>query len=232
MELSELLIRLIIAYVVLFVLTRIMSRKEISQMTFFNFASAIAIGSIAATLATNSNFSIRNGIIALSAWGAFTLIFGYIDIKSKRARKLTTGEPIIVIKEGNIMEDALRSTRLDMDSLNSLLRDSSVFSVKDVDYAFFETSGKLSVMKKHEKQVITKGDLSILKNISLYPTSTEVISDGIINTTNLSRLNLNEEWLKQQLDQEGIQDLSEVFYGEVQQDGTLYIDKKDDDLKS
>ncbi|MBP3950508.1 DUF421 domain-containing protein [Bacillus suaedae] len=230
MELSDLFIRLALTFGVLFILARTMSRKEISQMTFFNFVSAIAIGSIAANLAISSNLSIRNGVIALVVWAIFTLAMGYIDIKFKKVRKLTTGEPIILIKEGKVMEDALRSTRLDIDSLNSLLRQNNAFSIQDVDYAFFETSGKLSVMKKQEKQPVTKEDLSILKTISTFPTSAEVISDGVINTNNLTRLNLNEDWLKQQLDLAGVKTISEVFYAEVQKDGTLYIDNKDDNM--
>lgn len=230
MELSELIIRLVIAFFVLFVLTRIMGRKEISQMTFFNFVSAIAIGSITATLAVSQNLSIRNGVIALVGWAAFTLIMAFVDIKSKSARKITTGEPIIVIKEGKIMEDALRKTRLDMDSLNSMLRQKDVFSLKDVEYAIFETSGNLSVMKKENKQPVTKEDLSIPVPYKLYPTATEVISDGTINTNNLSRLNLDQKWLEQQLKSAGVNSVSEVFFAEVQTDGSLYIDNKDDQL--
>lgn len=230
MELSDLFIRLALAFGVLFIMARTMSRKEISQMTFFNFVSAIAIGSIAANLAISSNLSIRNGVIALVVWAIFTLAMGFIDIKFRKVRKITIGEPIILIKEGKVMEDALRSTRLDIDSLNSLLRQNNAFSIQDVDYAFFETSGKLSVMKKQEKQPVTKEDLSILRTISTFPTSTEVISDGVINTNNLSRLNLNEDWLKQQLDLAGVKSTSEVFYAEVQKDGTLYIDNRDDNM--
>ncbi|WP_370511997.1 DUF421 domain-containing protein [Lysinibacillus sp. BW-2-10] len=155
---------------------------------------------------------------------------GFIDIKSKNARKVTTGEPIIAIKEGKIMEDALRKTQLDMDSLNSMLRQKDVFSLNDVDYAFFETSGNLSVMKKENKQPVTKGGLHIPKQSKIYPTATEVVSDGVINTNNLTRLNLDNEWLEQQLKNAGVNSVSEVFFAEVQPDGSLYIDNKDDNM--
>lgn len=230
MELSELIIRIIIGFIVLFTLARLMGRKEISQMTFFNFVSAIAIGSIAANLVVNSNLSIRNGVFALVGWAAFTIAMGYIDIFSKRARKVTTGEPIIVIKEGKVMENSLRSTRLDMNNLSALLREKGIFNIADVEYAFFESSGKLSVMPKETKQPVTKGDLNIPNRNNAYPTATEIISDGQLNTVNLSRLNLDEKWLNQELEKAGISDLSEVFYAEVQQDGTLYIDQKDDPM--
>lgn len=68
MNLTELLIRITAGFIVLFILARVMGRKEISQMTFFNFVSAIAIGSITANMVLNSNISIRNGFIALISW--------------------------------------------------------------------------------------------------------------------------------------------------------------------
>jgi uncharacterized membrane protein YcaP (DUF421 family) len=230
MDTSQLLLRITLAFVVLFVLARIMGRKEISQMTFFNFVSAIAIGSIAANLGVSSNLSIINGILALIGWSVFTIAMGYIDIKFKKVRKITTGEPIIVIKEGKVMENSLRATQLDMDSLNSLLRQKGFFSIKDVHYAIFETSGQLSVLPYEHKMPFTKEDASVRSNPSVYPIPTGVISDGKINKVNLSRLNLDTNWLNLQLKNAGVTDVSEVFYAEVQKDGTLYIDNKDDNL--
>lgn len=228
MSTSEIIWRVCLSFVVLFILTRIMGRKEISQMTFFNFVSAISIGSITANLAVNGNLSVQNGVIALVIWTVFTLIVAFIDIKSKKARKFTTGEPVIVIKEGRIMEDALRSTQLDIDALRTLLRQKNVFTFKEVQYAIFETSGQLSVLKYESNQPATKKDLNIIPKDNIYPLATEVISDGKINTNNLQRLGKNEDWLYQQLQNSGIKDINQVFYGEVLPNGTLYIDKKDD----
>ncbi|MFB4169579.1 YetF domain-containing protein [Virgibacillus sp. JSM 102003] len=229
MNIPELLVRIILAFLVLFILARIMGRKEISQMTFFNFVSAIAIGTIAGSLATSQNLSIRNGILALVGWALFTLVMGFIDIKSKGARKVTTGNPVIVIKDGKIMENSLRKTRLDIGSLNALLRQKNVFSMADVSYAIFETSGKLSVMKKEINQPVTKGDMNVLSTTpNTYPIATEVISDGVLNNKNLAKLNLDREWVESQINNANVDYLSQVFYAEVQQDGTLFIDKKDD----
>ena len=188
MELNELLLRLVLSFVVLFVMARIMGRKEISQMTFFNFVSAIAIGSIAANTVLNPNTPLSFGIISLVGWSAFTIILGFIDIKSKTLRKITTGDPVIVIKDGQIIKEALRNVQLNLNSLKSLLREKNVFEIADVDYAIFETNGKLSVMKKEIKQPLTKGDLKTFKKqFNIYPFATEVISDGRILTDNLNK---------------------------------------------
>lgn len=227
MDIWTLLLRLLLAFVVLFTLTRIMGRKEISQMTFFNFVSAIAIGSITANLVVSQNLSIRNGVIALAGWAAFTLIMDWIDIKSKKARKVTTGDPITVIKEGKIVERALAKSRLDLDTLNAMLRQKSIFSIADVEFAVFETNGKISVMKKQDKQSLTKSDMNILNTPKVYPMPTEVISDGNILTKNLDKLDLDTKWLEQQLQQAGVSSASDVFFAQIQQDGTLSIDSKD-----
>jgi uncharacterized membrane protein YcaP (DUF421 family) len=231
MPIAELVLRLAIAFITLLGLTRLMGRKEISQMTFFNFVSAISIGTLGASLAIDSSISITNGLIALIAWSAFTIFMGFLDIKSPKFRMAIEGQPIILIKKGKIMENELRKIRLDIDALNALLRKKNVFSVSDVDYAIFESDGTLSVMKKEPKQTLTKSDMNIDQtNVNVFPISTSVISDGEIKQENLKKLNLDRQWLERQLKLSGVESISEVFYAEVQKDGTLYIDYKNDVL--
>ena len=227
MPITELILRLAIAFITLLVLTRLMGRKEISQMTFFNFISAISIGTLGASLAIDPSISITNGLIALAAWSAFTVITGFMDLKFKKFRYAVQGEPVILIKKGKIMDQELHKARLDLDVLNALLRKKNIFSLSDVDYAIFETDGTLSVMKKEPMQNLTKKDMNIKqKNDSICPILKSVISDGEINQKNLEKLNLNKQWIEQQLKQSGIDTISDVFYAEVQTDRTLFIDPK------
>lgn len=228
MQTSELIIRIVIGFIGLLILTRIMGRKEISQMTSFHFVSAIAIGSIAANFVLGPSISIKHGLISLIGWTIFTLLIDIIDFKSMLIKKITSGEPVIVIKEGKIIEKALRKNRLDVDTLKALLRDKNIFNFSDVDYAIFETNGKLSVLPKEQKQPITKSDLE-LSNMpkNMFPLTTEVVSDGKIISENLTKLNLDVNWLHQQLLQAGVKSVEDVFYAEVQEDGSLFIDSKD-----
>ncbi|WP_345840702.1 YetF domain-containing protein [Bacillus sp. P14.5] len=119
---------------------------------------------------------------------------------------------------------------MDVDGLLALLREKQVFSMSDVDYAIFETNGKLSVLKKQAQQTVSKNDLNIPYTSGIHPAATEVIADGRVIDNNLKRLNLQEEWLMSQLRQKGIQSVSEVFYAEVQKDGSLYVDVKRDNM--
>lgn len=84
-------------------------------------------------------------------------------------------------------------------------------------------------MKKEAVQPATKRDMNVLKiKTEIFPLATEVVADGRMNSANLGKLNLDEKWLEQQLSGAGIHSISDVFYAEIQKDGTLYIDKRDD----
>lgn len=229
MPVLELGLRVSLSFITMLVMTRLMGRKEISQMTFFNFVSAIAIGSIGANLAVSPNLSIANGVLAIVGWGIITILMDLIDLNSLKARVAIVGQPRILIKDGQIMEKELRKVRLDIDALYAMLRKKNVFSLTDVQYAIMENDGKLSVLKKEIMQSVTKGDIQAQnKKSTIYPMSTGVISDGKIMSENLTKLKLDEQWLTQQLLNAGIQSPSEVFYAEVQKDGSLYFDKYND----
>ncbi|MFD1039112.1 YetF domain-containing protein [Virgibacillus byunsanensis] len=230
MSFIEIIIRVASSFFVLLLMTRIIGRKELRQLTFFNFASGIAIGSIAANLAVNGNLNISQGILALSLWALLTIVMGFVDIKAgKNVRRIVNGQPVIVIKDGKIMEKELRKARLDINDLRVMLREKNVFSVSDVDYAILETDGKVSILKKDNKKTITKSDMRLEKiKTDMYPLPTVIINDGNIDMDNLDQLDLDEVWVMKHLRQAGIQNVADVFYGELQTDGTLYIDKRED----
>jgi uncharacterized membrane protein YcaP (DUF421 family) len=229
LPISELLIRIPISFFILYCLVRLLGKEEISQITFFNFTSAIALGSIAANMAFNKHVSIHNGIFVLVGWSILTVGMEFVSLKSKKARRIIEGEPIIVIKKGKIMEQALRSARLDMSGLKALLREKDIFSLADVQYAIFETDGNLSVMKKSKTDKSKKTDVHTNPDSSL-PLATEIVSGGIVNFNNLTTLNRDEDWLLKELEQQGIKSIKEVFYAEIQQDGSLYVDLIDDQV--
>jgi uncharacterized membrane protein YcaP (DUF421 family) len=146
-------------------------------------------------------------------------------LKSSKARVFLDGEPTIVIKKGEIMHDKLSSQRLNIDDLTMLLRTNDVFSIKDVDYAILEPNGQLSVLKKQDKEQVTRKDLNLpLNNIINIPT--EIIVDGKLVKKNLAETGQTQEWVDVQLKQAGLNSIRQVLYAELQSDGSLYINKK------
>ncbi|WP_235846885.1 DUF421 domain-containing protein [Neobacillus soli] len=229
MNLIEVFCRAVGAFFVLFLLTRIMGRKQISQLTFFNYITGISIGTIAGSLTVDPSLKVSAGIVSLLTWSGLTLLVAFLDLKSRKARQLIDGEPVIVIKQGKVLEQKLQNLRLDMDELLKLLRGKDVFSIAEVEYAIFETNGELSVLLKAGKQPLKQEVIPITKQPQQTPIPVQLIADGKIIDENLKQFNINRSWVEQKLMVSGIK-LSEVFYAELQQDGSLYVDKRSDHL--
>lgn len=206
--------------VVLLILTRLLGKKQMSQLTYFNYITGVTMGSVAGDFISEVNMPVVDALASLIAICILTELNSFIALKSTSYRKVMDGDDIILIKKGKIIKPALKSCRMSVNILLMLLRQSNTFSVEEVEYAILETNGSLSVMKRQQAQ--PKSDLGIkaekIKNLPR-----EVISDGKIMKVNLKGLNKDEEWLKNELRKNNIESVKDVFYAEVRSDGTLYI---------
>src|SRR5699024_11918849 len=118
-----------VAFILLLIMTRLMGRKQLSQLTFFNYITGIAIGSIAANMASETNVHYLNGLTSLIWWSILTILVGYIGLKFARVRVVTDGQPIVVIKEGKILENTSGKLRRNMDDLAAVLVQQKVYSL-------------------------------------------------------------------------------------------------------
>jgi uncharacterized membrane protein YcaP (DUF421 family) len=220
-------IRTVISFAILLFTTRILGKKLLSQMSFFTYITGIALGNITGEMVVHhKDVKIIDGIAAIALWAVLTISVELLSLKSPKARVLLDGEPSIIIKNGKIQERAIVSNKLNMDDVSMLLRTKNIFSISEVDYAILEPNGKLSVLKKVEHESVTKRDAGIpLKRRRYLPS--ELIVDGKTVMRNLRETNLSEEWLRQQLAKEGIEDVREVIFAELQSDGTVFIDRKE-----
>lgn len=221
----EMILRTTLTFLALLFFARIMGKKQISQLTFFHYVTGITIGSIAAEMAAQTETLFMNGMVAMGWWALLTIIMSYIAMKSNKLRVLIDDKPTIVIQKGKIEEQALKKARLHINDLNMMLREQGVFSIQDVYYAIFETNGNLSVLKKPSKEPATKSDVQADTSIPKF-VPTEVISDGKLLLENLIELGLTEEWVEKELEKKGIGHVNQVFYAEVQQNGSLHVDIK------
>ncbi|MFS0907087.1 DUF421 domain-containing protein [Priestia aryabhattai] len=226
MSFIEVIGRVIISFGVLLLMTRIMGKKQVSQLTYFNYITGITIGAVAASITIDRSIDMSDGFVSIVCWSLLTVLVSYINLKSPKARVLLDGQPTIVIKNGEILEKTLAGLRLNMDDLSMLLREKNIFSTQEVDYAVLEPDGQLSVLKKVDQQSVTKKDLKVEAVKPLY-VPTEIIVDSKVITRNLEELDLSQDWLEKQLHQSGVS-IQDVFYAEIQSDGTLYIDKRQD----
>jgi uncharacterized membrane protein YcaP (DUF421 family) len=225
-DFALILIRSIIAFLLLLFLTRIMGKKQLSQLTFFDYVVGITIGSIAATMSVDKNIQISNGVVSLAIWGIFPIILGLLGMKSRKFQQLTDGRPSILIKSGEVLEDSMKKNQITIDELMMMLRENSVFKVDDVEIAILETNGELSVMKKTELDPITPRLLGMKVKAEHAPSL--LIVDGHILHKNLSTLGYSEEWLLKEIKKQGAQSLNDTFLAQVDSSGKLYVDVYED----
>jgi uncharacterized membrane protein YcaP (DUF421 family) len=217
-------LRTAISFFLLLILTRLLGKKQLSQLTVFTYITGIALGNMAGEMAVQNEISIINGVTGMILWCALVLIVEYISLKSAKARVLMDGEPAIVIKRGQIDEYMLKKHRLNMDDLSMQLRLNKVFSIIDVEYAILEPNGALTVMKKPEKELVTKEDMRVTPEPAGIPS--EIIVDGKIVQKNLPELGYSRNRLDDELLKQNIFDIKSVLYAELQKDGSLYIQKR------
>ena len=227
-ELVQAIIYPTIVYALLTVLSRLVGKKLLGQITFFDFVTGITLGTIGGAFVTTE---VKGNYVLVSAivFALLAMLTGYITLKNVTLRKLIEGEPIILMQKGKILEENMIKIRYNQDDLMMQLREKDIFDMNEVDYAILEPHGRLSVLKKSEHKTVTLKDLNIVS--SNKGISTEIIRDGRIQEMNLKDLNLSHEWLYNQLITKGVAKVEEVFLATLSGDGKLYVDLNDDKMK-
>lgn len=224
-EIIEVLTHSLSVFFLLILLTRIIGKKFLAQMTFFDFVVGITMGTIGGAYVTTE---IKGVYVLISPviLTVLVIITGFLNLKSVPARKLIEGEPLVMIQNGKIFEENLRKIRYNMDDLMMQLREKGVFDLSEVEFAILETHGQLSVLKKSQNLPATPLDLNI--STKYKGVSSEIIRDGKIVEQNLKQNNLNYEWLYNELVSRNIKNTSDIFLATLSTDGNLYIDLRDD----
>ncbi|MDQ0217780.1 DUF421 domain-containing protein [Peribacillus cavernae] len=224
----DIILRSLFFLVVLFLITKWLGKKQISQLSFFEYVTGITIGSVGAEVATKVETSMLNGVLSILTFALAPFIAGLISMKSKAFRDFVEGHGTVFIKDGKVMEDNLKKEKYTTDELLELLRRKDVYTVADVEFAVMETTGDLSVMLKKENQPLTAKDLDLAVP-SIKETQT-VIMDGKIMDEPLSTIGQNRNWLKTELGKLGVT-IENVFLGQVNSYGELTVDLYDDKLE-
>lgn len=221
MEFTHIFSELIIGYFLLLLLTKILGKTQITQITTFDFVSVLVLGELVGNAMYDSETGIKEITYSILLWGALIYVTEFITQKFRKTRQLLEGKPSIVINKGNIDFQELKKNHLDINQLQHLLRAKDVFSIAECAYAILETDGTISVLKKSAFSNPTKQDMNIpLDSISL-PIS--VILDGEIITENLPRIGWNEEQLIQELKKQNVQSHKDILYAEWREGSPLYV---------
>lgn len=213
MDLVVITLKTIFFYFFILISYRIMGKREIGQLGTTDLIVSILIAELVAISIENFNDTILNTVIPIAILVLLEIILAYFSIKSKFVRNFLDGKPAMIISQGKINYKEMVKARYSIDDLLFQLRQNSIKSIEEVEYALLEANGKLSIFPYNP-----------LKLKSSYPMA--LIIDGIIQNDTLVNIKKNKDWLLDQLKKKNI-NVSDVFYGFYKKN-SIYLIKRSD----
>lgn len=223
-QLDNVAIRALISLVVLFLITKLLGKKQVSQLSVFDYVIGISIGNFAAEITTSLDTQFVNGILAMLIFGFIAYLVSVFTMKSMVLRRIFMGTPTILIDKGKIIEKNLRKVKFDVNDLLEQCRINSYFNLDEIEYALLEVNGTLSILSKGENKALTLKDMNIQsKKQGL---CANVIIDTKIMKSNLINFNKTEDWLMKELKIKGYKDTSNILLATLDVNEKLMVYEK------
>lgn len=220
MDILQVLLTSLGSLVVLFLLTKLMGNKQLSQLSMFDYIVGITIGSIAAELATELETPLYP-LVAMALYGLAALTISILTNKSLKLRSFFAGRPIVLLDKGRLDRKGFIKARLDLDEFLSMARSAGYFDVSQLETAQLECNGSVSFLPKEQNRPVTPKDLSLNPAQSRIPFS--LVLDGAVSSEALRRAGVSEEKLLEQLRALGYENCRAVFLASVNETGQLTV---------
>lgn len=206
---------------ILFLLTKLMGNREMSQLTMFDYIVGITIGSIAAEMSTSLENDFMQPVVAMLVYGLVSVFISYLTCKSLNIRRFFSGRAKILLDNGKLYRKNFKMSKIDLDEFLMECRINGYFNLSDIQTAILESNGKISFLPKTLKRPATPEDLNISpsqENI-VY----NVILDGVLLKENLEKTGNNINWLKNNLKKQGINNMKKVFLATCDNQNNLSV---------
>ncbi|MEB2279117.1 DUF421 domain-containing protein [Lysinibacillus xylanilyticus] len=208
-EYFTIIFRTCFLYVFILIIFRLMGKREVGELSVIDLVVSILMAEVAAFALDDFESPLFKVILPIIILFFIQIITAYISLKNKKFRDLVDGDPVLLIRDGVILESEMRKQRYNLDDLCQQLRENGNASVTDIAYAYLEPSGNLSVYQKDEKAFV-------------YP----LIIDGDIQDRHLKVLHKDTDWLMAELAKNNITDSNTVFFC-VWEEDRLHIQLKE-----
>lgn len=227
MELVHIFLTSLGSIILLFVLTKIMGDRQISQLSMFDYVTSITIGSIAAEMATSLEDDFLKPLVAMVMYGLTSLLLSFLTTKSIKLRRFFTGKALILMDGGNIYRKNLKKAKIDLDEFLTLCRNAGHFDISSIETAILEANGKLSILPVSLQRPLTPKDISMA--VAKEKPVANVILDGNIIEGNLRFTGHDPQWLSEQLQAQGVANISDVFLATCDHQNKLNVYVKIDE---
>ena len=199
-------LRTIVLFFVTAVVLRLMGKRQIGEMEPAEFVVTMLVANLAAIPMQDGAIPLYSGLVPILTVLGMELVLSGLILRSVRLRQLLCGKPVILIDNGKILQENLKSARINLDELTGQLRAKDVLDIRTVQFAILETSGDLSVFPYPKEKPASAKDAGVQATGQHLPVT--VVEDGYLSRENLERAKKDEKWLEKVLSQHncGIQD--------------------------
>lgn len=210
MEILTIVWTSIASIITLFLLTKLMGNKQVSQLSMFDYIIGISIGSIAAEFSTELENPERC-FTAMLVYGFSAFLVSVVTGKSTKLRKIIIGRPLILFDKGKLYRNNLKKARIDLSDFLTHCRNQGYFDLSQIRTAVFEYNGSVSILPVEDNRPLEPQDMGVTPKQQ--EILVNVILDGNINEKNLSKTGRNKVWLEKQLKQQGFHNAQEIYLG-------------------
>ena len=201
LEALSIIPRSLFSLLTLFLITKLIGKKQVSELSLFDYVIGISIGNFTAEMTMGLNNQYINGVVAIFTFGIISWLVSRLTMKSIILRRILIGTPTIIIQEGKIIKENMKKLNIDINDLLEQCRNNGTFDISQIEYAIMEVNGKISIMLKPEYNPVTMNDMNLKP--TLQDLCANVIIDGRIMMKNLNNMNKSKQWLLKELKVKG-----------------------------
>ncbi len=216
----------VVSEIVLFVLTKLMGNKEMSQLSMFDYIIGITIGSIAAEMATALESDYMQPLVAMIVYAIIAIVISLVCTKSLKARRFIYGNSLILMDNGKLYRKNFKTAKLDLNEFLVQCRVNGYFNLSDVKTAILESNGKISFLPKSENRPTTPSDFNMTPSPATI--NVNLILDGRILYENLKNSGHDEMWLQKQLVSQGFEKPEQIFLATLDNQNNLSFYENND----
>ena len=214
-------IRTIILYICVVTAMRVMGKRQLGELQPSEFVIALMISELATIPISEKDIPLYHGIIPIAALVLLELVFSVLVIKSELMRKIITGSPVQIIKDGKLIMKELKRLRICIDDVLEQLRLAGYSTLSEIDSAIIETNGQLSILPKESSRPVVCSDLNLSPEQTHIPHT--IIADGVLRKNNLKGAGLSENWLRKKLGEYNIKNYNQVAFFSVTDENKITI---------
>lgn len=228
MECLSIVPRSIFSLITLFLVTRLIGKKQVSELSLFDYVIGISIGNFTAEMTMNLDGQYLNGVVAIIVFGFVSYLVSIVTMKSITLRRIIIGTPTLIVQNGKLIEKNLRAVKIDVNDFLEQCRSNGYFDIQEIEYAIMEANGKISILPKPEYKPVTPNDMQL--KVSKQGLCANIVIDGKLMKKNIENMHKTEDWVLHELKLKGYKEFDDILLATLDINDKVVVYEKNNNV--